>query len=373
VDPTDPRIASNPRLVGRLDGSVHDYFRFVNVQFSERVCRAFSSSLAVMPDVNLHGDAHLEQYAVTDDSHGLYDFDDASKGPAVLDLVRMSASVLLTVHQHQWPERDGTDAIDAFLEAYRTTLEDRSGELAVPAFAARMRREHSVDHQSFLADADVLMQPLSDESRHQFEATYRRYEKLLLVRDGKLSSDFLAVKRVGSAHSGIGSALDKRFLIRIEGPTAAGDDDIILEAKATRDLVGISCVQATATRSPFRVLLGQSRIGTRQDRFLAAVPPAPEHDADAAQFWMQSWDASYQEVRIMKTISTREELLALARDVGAQLGRGHIKGIAAPYDADLCSAQLALLEHHRALIRSTARDLADETLEAWKVFRQARR
>ena len=41
-----------------------------------------------MPTVTLHGDPHLEQYAVTDAGRGLTDFDDASKGPAILDLVR---------------------------------------------------------------------------------------------------------------------------------------------------------------------------------------------------------------------------------------------------------------------------------------------
>jgi Ser/Thr protein kinase RdoA (MazF antagonist) len=42
--------------------------------------------------VNLHGDAHLEQFAVTDASFGLIDFDDAVGGPAVIDLLRFGVS-----------------------------------------------------------------------------------------------------------------------------------------------------------------------------------------------------------------------------------------------------------------------------------------
>lgn len=371
LDPSNARIATNPRLLARLKGSAHDYFRFVNVQFSERVCKAFASSMAVMPNVNLHGDAHLEQYAVTADDYGLYDFDDASTGPAILDLVRLATSIRLTAFQHQWPQSDADEAIATFLDAYRTALDDPQHEFPTPSFVGRMRQDRPVNRGSFLAHADALMHALSDDSKRQFESGFARYKKLLLEREGETprAPTFFTIKRMGTAHSGIGSALDQRFLVRVEGPSPSDDDDVILEAKETRDLVGISCVQTTATRSPFRVLLGQSRIGSRQDPFLAAVPPGPDETADDVPFWVQSWDASYQEVRVMKTITSREDFLALVRDIGGQLGRGHIKGIAAPYDADLRSAQRALLDRHRARIRSTAAELERETLAAWRAFR----
>ena len=32
----------------------------------------------------VHGDAHIEQFVVTDDSYGLEDFDQAGYGPAVV-------------------------------------------------------------------------------------------------------------------------------------------------------------------------------------------------------------------------------------------------------------------------------------------------
>ena len=53
-------------LVLRLRTSVHDYFRFVNAAFAARDLRSLFADV-VRPDaeVNLHGDAHIEQYTVT--------------------------------------------------------------------------------------------------------------------------------------------------------------------------------------------------------------------------------------------------------------------------------------------------------------------
>jgi uncharacterized protein (DUF2252 family) len=49
-----------------------------------------------MPTARLHGDAHVEQYAVSATSRGIDDFDDSSTGPAVVDIVRFLGSLELT-------------------------------------------------------------------------------------------------------------------------------------------------------------------------------------------------------------------------------------------------------------------------------------
>lgn len=41
-----------------------------------------------LPSGAVQGDAHLEQFVVTDDDFGLADFDNAGYGPAIVDLVR---------------------------------------------------------------------------------------------------------------------------------------------------------------------------------------------------------------------------------------------------------------------------------------------
>jgi hypothetical protein len=42
------------------------YFRFINVAFDNEVCRRIRALITTMRAVKLHGDVHLEQYAVTD-------------------------------------------------------------------------------------------------------------------------------------------------------------------------------------------------------------------------------------------------------------------------------------------------------------------
>jgi hypothetical protein len=43
--------------------------------------------------VRLHGDAHIGQFAVTADEWGLGDFDDSTRGPAFVDIVRFLGSI----------------------------------------------------------------------------------------------------------------------------------------------------------------------------------------------------------------------------------------------------------------------------------------
>lgn len=97
-------FGGNLALVERIVGTPHGYFRFINRQFAGRVCEMFAEDVARLPPVNLHGDAHLEQYAVTEMGYGLADFDDAAVGPAAIDLVRFGVSLRLAGEELGWGE-----------------------------------------------------------------------------------------------------------------------------------------------------------------------------------------------------------------------------------------------------------------------------
>ena len=58
----------------------------------------------------------------------------------------------------------------------------------------------------------------------------------------------------------------------------------------------------------------------------------------------------------------------MAYDVGVQLGKGHVKHIAAPLDLQLKREQLQLLDTHEAEIRKTCQELAQQPISAWKAF-----
>ncbi len=61
--------AASPELVDRLRADSFTYFRFINRTWTARVCEALAD-LTDAPTVRLHGDAHVEQFAVTKDAWG---------------------------------------------------------------------------------------------------------------------------------------------------------------------------------------------------------------------------------------------------------------------------------------------------------------
>ena len=73
--------AAPQELVDRIEQDPIAYFRFVNRPWIGRVCES-SPATADLPVVRLHGDAHVEQFAVTSKAWGLDDFDDSARGPA---------------------------------------------------------------------------------------------------------------------------------------------------------------------------------------------------------------------------------------------------------------------------------------------------
>jgi len=88
-------------LIDRLRGDPFSYFRFINRAWTTRVCELFADT-PDMPVVRLHGDAHVEQFALTKDAWGLDDFDDSARGPAVIDVVRFLGSIDLATRQLGW-------------------------------------------------------------------------------------------------------------------------------------------------------------------------------------------------------------------------------------------------------------------------------
>lgn len=71
-------------LIDRLRTDPFTYFRFINRAWTTRVCEAFAD-ITDPPIVRLHGDAHIEQFALTNTAWGLGDFDDSTRGPSFVD------------------------------------------------------------------------------------------------------------------------------------------------------------------------------------------------------------------------------------------------------------------------------------------------
>lgn len=357
VSPTSGPLAQNPELVAKLAGGVHEYYRFINVPFSEAVCRTFADVTAGLPSVTLHGDAHLEQFAVTDAGHGLTDFDDISEGPAVIDLVRFGVSLRLAAGRLGF---DDAPAQKRFLEGYRQALDDPDSHPPEPPLVARLEARFEKDPRVFLDWADGLMAPVGETVSRELADAMAGYAREQLETERDLSEDFFHVKRAGSIGLGIGSALDEKYLFRIEGDTSSDDDDVVIEAKEVRDLARIPCIRPGAKADPFRVLVGKPQVPYRAHLGF--------FEMHGKRFWVHAWIANYQELDI-DSLKSSEELAAVAYEAGLQLGRAHFADVA-PEDAPARRReQRAVLDRLEPRIEAAIDRMSGLTLRAWDRFR----
>jgi uncharacterized protein (DUF2252 family) len=360
VDPKEPRLASRPDLIAKISATPHAYFRFVNTGFAADTCRLFQDVAAEFPEVELHGDAHVEQYAVTSLGRGLTDFDDCTRGQPVIDLVRFGSSLVLAARQKGW-DTQGRQVVGDFLHGYREGLGGRHLRLDMPAVATRLRSRFKWDHGAALASAHKMIDaaPLP---RDAFGDGMARLEELIAFAR-ELPPRFFEVKRVGAITMGIGSALDEKYLIVIEGVSDSPADDLILEAKQIRDLAGNPCVRTDVGAS--RVLDGQRLIAYEPFAYAAVVPHGDKY------FWVHDWTDDYAEASIGTAIASLKDLREIAYDAGVQMGRAHPKRPNGSRDEDRANALRKAVSVHEARIRRTIDDMADRTEAAWREFRQA--
>ena len=360
-------FSKQPGLRERILASPYGYFRFINRPFAQAVCRRFARDLEVMALVNLHGDAHLENYSVTERQRGLADFDDAAAGPAVLDLVRFGVSLRLASRALGIAER--ADAVlAAFLEGYRSGLRDGDAVPPEPALATRLRADFAKGRRELLARAEALMQPI-EMSRRDFERASQQYRRQMREAHPELPAGFFDIKSLGALTLGIGSAFREKYLLRVEGATGAPEDDVILEAKAIRDLIGVDCIQRPR-KAITRVAVAQARLSFVLPRYVGYVVLHPYLGFERREkFWVFAWDDHYAELSVPRSFRTPKDLFEVARDAGVQLGRGHPKGIADPYEAELRRALLSSVAHFEADITAAVRDLTRETIAAWDSVR----
>ena len=366
VDPANLNFSENPKLLNRILSTPHGYFRFINVAFSQEVCRRFSSSLDDTPGLNLHGDAHVEQYAVTDLGRGLTDFDDSSTGPAVLDLLRFGVSLELTC-QAEGCQNEVETIFDTFLESYRASVLDPSTQAVEPDLVRELRAGFSVDREKYLQWVESVMDPVPATEQAGLRQALEPYLEAMAAENPSLGADFFRLDQIGYLRMGVGSALDLKYLTRTRGASESPADDVILEIKQVRDLTGISCITPVRGSDPMRILLGQLRIAYQPYNYLGYTRFLDK------TFWVHAWVDNYREMSIGETFRSAEDLYQVARDVGVQLGRGHANQIAPELDQQLRREQLRVLDRDEELIKLERMDLARETLVAWDQFKSSAR
>ncbi|MBN2011844.1 DUF2252 family protein [candidate division KSB1 bacterium] len=360
-NPADHDFSKNSELLERIVGSSHGYFRFINIPFSNYMCHYYADILIGQPSLNLHGDAHIEQYAVTDLGRGLTDFDDSSTGPALLDWMRFGVSVHLACEELGWTSA-ADSMVGRFFRAYRATLENPEMVANEPNIVTKMKAKFTTNRLKYFEWVASIMEPMPDSERDSVLTAMKSYIATQFAEDASLPKNYFQVQEMGYLRMGIGSALDLKYIVRLHGLTDDPMDDVVLEVKQVRDLSGISCVQTSQKTDPFRILLGQARIAYHPFHHLGYF------QFRGMNFWVHSWVDNYKELKISSSFTEPHDMAEVVYDVGVQLGRGHIKHIATPLDLQVRRSQLQLLNEQEMRLRTDCGRFAQQVDDAWKQF-----
>ena len=359
---------ATPELIERLRADPYDYFRFVNRSWIARVCDDFSSDLQGLPVVRLHGDAHVEQFALTQDAWGIDDFDDSARGPAMVDIVRFLGSVDLAARQRSW-EKDRNTLFDRFVEGYTRGLANPHYLPPPPDIVGRLRAQAPPTRAALLAWGESKMQPLADAQMKAVVAAIQAFARVVLRERPDLTPEYFRVIRAGSIKSGVGSAVSPKIIVRVRGPSDDPADDELLESKKIGDLGGLSCLKTPTVQPTLRIIDGSKQLGRLKHNIIVAgpelvVPEVMARGQRLQDWWIRSLDPSYRQASLTDLQSVGD-LAAISYDAGVQLGAGRLQDqtvLLSGYDRKRLSAAAARLEKR---YRQEASKLIDDLLRGW--------
>ncbi len=351
----------HPALVARLRRDPFSFFRYLAGPFVAATCEGMSEATERMPVVNLHGDAHLEQYAVAEDGRGLADFDAATTGPYVVDLVRFATSLRLAARVRGLPAGAADAAITRFLAGYRAALRVPKIRAPEPRVVARVRQRFAPSTAAWLDRVERMMTPPDDATRATVRGANASFVDAMRKQNPDLAPAFFDIRSLGVLRMGVGSVNEKKFLARVAGATTAPDDDVIYEVKEVARIEPGTCVAGDPERDPSRVIRGQARLSGVHQRFLGFV------EMDGRKFYVHTWRVNYTELDV-DDIAVALDLAEVAYDVGVQLGRGHPAEMAEAAEGPLAPAILASLDRVEPSLRELAGALEDRSVAGWRVL-----
>lgn len=363
----------SPELLERMRATPHNYFRFINHEWTARVCDIFAQDIPRLPTVHLHGDAHLEQYALTSHAWGLDDFDDSTRGPALVDIVRFLGSIDLVAQQRGW-SRERNRLVDRFFAGYRRGVSAPLESPSQPDFVRRLLAENPpMSNEAFLDSADRLISRVDEAPMPGVIAGMKEFSTIVRRERPEFPADYFEVIRAGWLRLGVGSASSRKILIRVKGASSDPADDVLLEAKAVRALDGLNCLEVPQKQPTFRIVAGSHQLGRLKHDILAAGPEVavPEMTIDGEHlrnWWIHSWEPSYREIAI-DDFRTVDDLLDIVHDSGIQLGAGNVQRFDGGVDSAVRRESLASLAALEPRLRQVADTLVEEVLRGWHRFR----
>lgn len=355
-----------PAQLAKIDASAFRYSRLLARQFEARTCSSFDDLRWRLPVTAVHGDAHVEQFVVTSDSYGVEDFDRAGYGPGVVDVVRYAASIELACREADCT-CDSKQVVRRFLDAYRAAIDKAPDRSRPPAVVERVRKRAPQGRAAWLDWVDRQMTPLalSDETRAR--KAWTTFTDLQAAARPDRPADFFAIVRAGELKMGVGSALERKLLVRVQGPSPDPADDVVLEARAGEPPGASGCVWRPEQGGSLHVLMFAALLGPRMPDVLGYVGLA--ETPNTRPFWVQSWHPGYVELSLAD-IRSQEELEEVAEDAAKQLAGHFWMRFPEPLRVYQRYAQLQAFDLVRERATRLASELASEVVAEWKRFRK---
>ncbi len=158
---------------------------------------------------------------------------------------------------------------------------------------ARLRARLGPGREAWLRWADGLMQPLARSEEEKIRGEW--FVEPMRETTPTRTESFYTIRRLGVIEMGLGSALARKLLIRIAGPTDDPGDDLILEARNHSLPEYRGCVWRP-TGGSLNVFMLTSLLAHPLPKVFGILPN-PRGD-ELPEIWIQSWEAGYRELSL---------------------------------------------------------------------------
>lgn len=283
----------------------HFYFRNMLLPMQERFAQLVEHSS--IPNVFLHGNAHVDNYAKTLRGASLGDFDRSRRGPYAWDLVRLMTSLSLrqkTPHHGLLPK----GVLKALLKGYRRgfTHPERSWEPA-RGLASVTPEPWELTTNAYVAHGGKWFMELRESPLPNDDPRV-----LSLVAP---YLDRYEVEEAGKGHGSMGF----RDLVLVLLKPKGGGDRVLLNIKAVRSDPDTQWYKNPASNDGERMLQAGDLYAPGWEE------GAGRAELDGAEYYVRRIPP--QNAKLKKMLD-RDQLEDFAYAVGTQLGRGHRLSVA---------------------------------------------
>jgi hypothetical protein len=282
-------------------------FRILGPQLQDRFTQMMN--LDGVPQLLLHGNPHLDNYARTHNGAGLLDFDRSRIGPSLWDITRALTSITF------WSAKDkvipNNKVATLLFDSYVDAIEDRLKYWQTPDFLRQVKpKKFQLTAQQYLASGKKwvkkLQQNLVDPSDQLYEGLYAAY----LATLPKNSLIHWTLAEVAEVSGSMG----KKHFVYLLQPTIETREPILLDIKET-----YTEVDNEFFYNPF------DHEGERMVAASRIYSPGLEEGIgfctyDGEDYWVRQIPTFSAKVPVGLS---HDEALQLGKEIGTQLGRGH--------------------------------------------------